>query len=268
MRSTLGVKGSTRPCDELCIPGDHPVDGFNSKLRGGSRPRHTCRCDSDRLAFEGRDEVAAGLAVVVAVDGAAEGVCQQGSRDPELLGLLLVELALGDERDGVCQRIVDGRLQWDILAVRGVAFLDLARKKVERGQAVGLGRIEVAAERDDEPCRLLGLLASAELDGPDSERRDDHGRDNDRRREDEDSERPLADSPILVRHEDDDAERAGLGIRVVENEGLVRVEGQRLGSCTIPVIDRGGPGLGAGVGERADSGNRRSRPDGLASYRR
>ena len=108
---------------------------------------------------------------------------------------------------------------------------------MERRQALGLGRIEIAVEMDDDPCRLLGLLPGANLDGPDPERRDDHGWDNDRRPEDEDSERPLADSPILVRHEDNDGKRAGLGIRVVEDEGLVRVEGQRLASMTVAVID-------------------------------
>ncbi len=145
MRLTLDVRGSNGPREELCLPDDDLVDGFECEPRRGSPPRGTCRCGGNRLSFEGRDEVAAGLAVVVAVDGTTEGVRQQRSGDRELLGQLQVELALGDERNGVRRRIVVGRLQRDILAVRGVAFLDPARKKVERGQAVGLGRIEGAA---------------------------------------------------------------------------------------------------------------------------
>ena len=45
---------------------------------------------------------------------------------------------------------------------------------------------------------------------------------------------------------------------MAEGECLVRVEGQRMGSGPIAVIDRGPPGVGAGVGERAEAAYRRA----------
>ena len=146
-----------------------------------SARRQGHRAEGHAASAEGRHEIAAGLAVVVAVDGAAVGVGEVGRNDLESIALREVRLGRGQQRNrrGLGVRSGHGRSQADGPVARDDLFLDLPR-----GDARELISRKFPGTRD-EPAELnlercLGLrscllaVADLDLDGFPAHRRDDN----------------------------------------------------------------------------------------------